>query len=153
MQAPGGTLAELQTAIAALPTLAQMQAPGGTLAQLQTALQSVSADVARLGQEIALVKGSNDSVLNLVSHLVPGLPPQIASLEPPAAAAGAAVVILGNNFQSGAQVWFGTVAATVTASTNTSIRLSVPPGLSGDVNVYVQGQSGVSAPRRFTVTA
>jgi hypothetical protein len=155
----GVTLAQLQAAIAPLPTLLQVQAAVAPLATtiqhqaLATTLETLRADVARLSQDITLVKGSNDAVLNLVSHLVPGLPPQIASLEPASAAAGATIVLWGNNFLVGCRVWFGTTAAQPVDATDSIIRVLVPAGLTGDFNVYVQGQNGISAPRRFTITS
>jgi hypothetical protein len=109
-------------------------------------------DITRLMQDVTLIKGSNDSVLNLFGRLVPGLPPQIVSLVPAAGPVGAAVVILGNNFLNGCRAWFGTVEVQPTQVTDTAIRLTVPTGATGDINVYVQGQNGVSTPLRFTVT-
>jgi len=159
---PLATSAQLQP----LATTVQLQ-PLATTAQLQplattqqvhdaeTALEArvdaLRVDITRLSQDVALVKGSNDSVLNLIGRLVPGLPPQIVSLVPSTAAVGAGVVILGNNFLNGCRVWFGTAEVQPTQVTDTVIRLNVPTGVTGDLNVYVQGQNGVSTPLRFTV--
>ena len=120
---------------------------------LTAAMDTLRSEFSRLSQDIALVKGSNDSVLNLVSHLVPGLPPQITSLEPASGAKSTAVVIWGNNFLAGCRVWFGTTEAKPTQATDSTIRVDVPSGVTGEVNVYVQGQNGISTPRRFTITS
>jgi hypothetical protein len=134
-----------------LATLATTQQVNNAQATLEARMDVLRADITRLNQDVTLIKGSNDSVLNLVGRLVPGLPPQIVSLVPSTAAVGAGVVILGNNFLNGCRVWFGTVEVQPMQVTDTVIRLTVPTGVTGDLNVYVQGQNGVSTPLRFTV--
>jgi hypothetical protein len=136
---------------AELAPLATTQQVHAAQAAVEVRLDALRADIARLSQDVSLVKGSNDSVLNLIGRLVPGMPPQMVSLMPSAAAAGAGVVILGSNFLNGCRVWFDTVEVQPAHVTDTAIRLTVPTGVTGEVNVYVQGQNGVSPPLRFTI--
>jgi hypothetical protein len=151
---PLATAAQLQplATTAQLQVIATTQQVRDAEAALETKVDALRADITRLSQDLGLIKGSNDSVLNLIGRLVPGLPPQIVSLVPSTGAVGAGVVILGNNFLNGCRVWFGTAEIQPTEVTDTAIRLTVPAGARGHVNVYVQGQNGVSTPLRFTVT-
>jgi hypothetical protein len=84
----------------------------------------------------------------------PAPAPTITSFTPTSGLSGAAVVITGTNFSTTpAQntVKFGTVLATVTASTATSITTSVPAGAStGTISVTVNDVTATSA-TPFTV--
>jgi hypothetical protein len=158
---PAVDTAALETSIAALPTRALIEdavrplsktADAGTLASAAD-LGKLRDDLARLSQDVAMIKSSNDAILNLASRLVPGLPPNITSVEPASESAGAAVVIFGSNFQPGTRVWFGTADVQPDKIEENAVWVTVPKGVTGAVNLAVQGQNGLSAPRRFTVAS
>ena len=155
--APLATQQQLLANVAGLATQQQLQAavtPLATAAGQQASdrsLQALHDDLARLNQDVALMKGSNDSVLSMISHLVPGAPPRIITLEPATARIGTAIVLWGANFQANSRVWFGTTPAQPSEATENMLRVTVPDGVSGDVNLHVQGLSGISAPYRFTI--
>lgn len=145
LQAP---IAAVTAAVGERPTV---QALANAVQPLATtdALQAVRSDVAQLRQEVAAAKAGNDAVLNLVSRVMAGLPPQITHIE---RAAGAPdVVLFGNNFMDPSQVFFGTVAAAAAATAANTIRTRIPAGVTGAVNVYVLGPNGTSQPQPFTV--
>jgi hypothetical protein len=78
--------------------------------------------------------------------------PTIASLSPNSGPVGTGVTISGSNFASGAQVRFGSTAATSTFVSASQVNTTVPGGVSGTVNVTVTvgGQESNAIP--FTVT-
>jgi hypothetical protein len=96
------------------------------------------------------------SILSAADHFTYGAP-WVAALSPAngPAAGGTSVTITGIDFLAGASVRFGTVAATVTALTPTSIIATSPAG-TGSVDVVVTTPYGTSTPHaadRFTYAA
>lgn len=78
--------------------------------------------------------------------------PTIASLSPNSGPVGTGVMISGSNFASGAQVRFGSTAATATLLSASQVSTSVPTGVSGQVNVTVTVGAQQSNGMPFTVT-
>jgi len=76
-------------------------------------------------------------------------PPVITSFNPTSGPVGTTVTIEGNNFGPAPvdnTVMFGTVQATVTASTLTQLTVTVPPGaISQPISVTVNGLTGISS--------
>ncbi|HEU4609860.1 MAG TPA: IPT/TIG domain-containing protein, partial [Chitinophagaceae bacterium] len=80
--------------------------------------------------------------------------PSITGINPATAAAGASVIITGNNISSTISdnvVWFGGVKGTVTAAATTSLTVTVPPAAGTLVRVYNQGFMGES-PVQFNLS-
>jgi endoglucanase len=85
----------------------------------------------------------------------PGSAPSIASLSPTSGLPGSSVVISGTSFgatQGSSTVTFGSVAATVTSWSSTSIAVVVPQLAAGAANVVVRNGAGASNVIAFTVT-
>lgn len=80
--------------------------------------------------------------------------PSITGINPATAAAGASVIITGNNFSSTISdnvVWFGGVEGTVTSASTNSLTVTVPPAAGTQVRVYNQGLMGES-PVQFNLS-
>ncbi|MGB2889226.1 MAG: IPT/TIG domain-containing protein, partial [Candidatus Acidiferrales bacterium] len=73
--------------------------------------------------------------------------PTVRSVSPNSGSTGGgtSVTITGTNFLAGAIVLFGTVSASVTASTGTQIQAVTPPNAAGVVHVTVEDPGGQSA--------
>jgi len=112
-------------------------------------------DVADLNNDGRLdfsIKGQNDEVWVLLNTTPPT--PSIASFTPISGPIGTMVTITGTNFDTTPAnniVMFNGTAATVTASTSTSITATVPSGATtGPISVTVGGNTATSA-TNFTV--
>lgn len=82
--------------------------------------------------------------------------PVITTITPASAAAGATVVIQGNDLAAASAVNFGSKTAAITAGSNTatSLTVTVPTGIAaGSSEVTVVNEDGTSAKFAFTVTA
>lgn len=97
--------------------------------------------------------GSNDTFIHKMSQ--PSTPPTITSFTPGSGPVGTTVTITGTNFSAtpaNNTVSFNGVVAIVTASTSTSITVTVPSGATtGKITVTVAGNTATSA-ADFTVT-
>jgi hypothetical protein len=138
----GGT-----TVVQSLGQPAQAVQVTQALTQLQTSLNQAL-------QEIALMKSASDTVLAQAwNRLSPGMPPpfapQITSISAPH---GQHVTIEGRNFSADCRVWFGVRDCQPEGgATANHLRVRVPEGQSGSVDVCVQSANGLtSAPRSFT---
>ncbi len=84
--------------------------------------------------------GHSNMVGTLIVRAVMTQPPQVSAVAPPSGstAGGTAVTITGSNFQTGAAVTFGGVAATnVVVPSSTSITATTPAHAAGAVDVVV----------------
>ncbi len=80
-------------------------------------------------------------------------PPAITSVSPQTGSSGATVTITGSGFLNATSVDFGTVSATFSASSDTSITAVAPAGAPGTTDITVAdiaGASATSAADRFT---
>jgi endoglucanase len=80
--------------------------------------------------------------------------PVLSSISPTSGAAGSTITITGTNLGSSDSVDFGSTAATITASSSTSLTVTVPSSLVAGTsyNVTVSSSGGTSNPESFTVT-
>lgn len=98
---------------------------------------------------------SNAQALGIDNVVVsaPSASPTISGFSPSSGAVGSSVTITGSNFSS-PTVKFNGAAATITASTGTSITATVPAGaMTGKITVEVAGQTTATSTTDFTVTA
>ena len=79
--------------------------------------------------------------------------PRLTSINPDSglASGGSTVQILGENFQEGVTVTFGSVeASNVVVESDTELSVTVPAGTRGDIDVTVTNPDGLSDSIRFT---
>jgi hypothetical protein len=108
-------------------------------------------------QPVASPKGSsgggNPAPAPTATKPPPGSPPPPApvlqAINPSSGSVGAAATISGQNLGDATAVTFGSVAASITGKSNTSINVTVPPG-SGTVPVQVSNAGGTAGGLSYT---
>jgi hypothetical protein len=94
---------------------------------------TAATDEGTAGSAVVVVQAPNQCGTTVNGANLTGLSREVGS-----AAGGATVVLRGTNFLATDCVYFGSAAATITAVSSTELRVVVPPGTPGPVDVSVR---------------
>lgn len=130
---------------------------GGTAASSFTIVSptSITATIGLgLSGNISITNPSGTGSLGSFTYL-PGAAPVITNINPLSAPLGASVTITGNNFNSspaGNFVFFGSIRATVTSASATSLTVTVPPGATYGPITVTNGHLTAISSKKFSTS-